>query len=157
MMGLSINSHAVLRSFADHPEIYPAIQPDLAEIARKLLLKQLKAKSTDAAQLRRLCEVAGADTLAIIFDSMTENELIGLIKRVDPHSPYGKAGSDSRGARAHVGALAAGRAELSTKPAKVTAPKKSKAAAKEPVSKIGEILGSKVHSGAPRKPRKKSS
>lgn len=155
-MGLSINSHAVLRSFAEYPEIYPAIQPDLAELARKLLLKQLKAKSTDAVLLRKLFEVTGADTLATIFDSMTEKELTGLIKRIDPHSPYGKAGGESRAVRAHIDALAAGRVELSTKPVKVTAPKKSKALTKEPVSKIGEILGSKVHSGATRKSRKKS-
>jgi hypothetical protein len=155
-MGLSINSHAVLRSFAEHPEIYPAIQSDLAELARKLLIKQLKAKSTDAALLQRLFKVTGEDTLAIVFDSMTENELIGLIKKVDPYSPYGKAGGDTRAARAHVSDLAAGRAELSTKPVKVTAPRKTKASTKEPVSKIGEVLGSKVHSGATRKPPKKS-
>jgi hypothetical protein len=154
-MGLSINSHAVLRSFAEYPDIFPAIQPDLAELARKLLLKQLKAKSTDAALLRKLFEVTGADTLSTIFDGMMDSEIITLIKKVDPYSAYGKAGSEPGGARSHVIDLAAGRVGPSIKPAKVAAPKKLTSpkapSSKAPSSKIGDILGSKVHSGATRK------
>jgi hypothetical protein len=153
-MALSINSHAVLRSFAEHPELFPAIQPDLAEITRKLLLKQLKAKVTDAILLKKLFEVTGGDALPIIFDSMSESEIAGLIKKIDPHSPFAKVGDDPIAARAHIDTLASGRAEPSTKPVKAPATKKPRATAKAPTSKIGEILGSKVHSGTARKARK---
>ena len=155
-MALSIDTRSVLRIISDHLDAFPAIQPDLPEIVRKLLLKQLKAKSTDIGLLRKLSEILGSDTIQLIFDGMTETELAGLIKRVDPHSPYGKAGGDAGAARLHIADLAAGRVALTGKPVKAPTPKKPKTARKEPVSKIGEVLGSEVHSGAPRQSRKKS-
>lgn len=155
-MALSINSRAVLRSFAEHPDIFADIQSDLDELSRKLLVKQVKVKSMDATQLQKLFRVVSAETLEIIFDSMSDKEIVGLIKKVDPNSSHVKATDDFRPARAHIVEVAAGRAELSAKSVKTATPKKSKAPPKEPVSKIGEVLGSKVHSGAPRKPRKKN-
>lgn len=155
-MSLSINSRVVLRTIAEHPEVYPELQPELPELARKLLLKQVKAKSTDVSLLKKLYQVAGADNLEAIFDGMTEKEMIGLVKRTDSHSPFAKAGEDARAIRRHVSDLATGRVQPSTKAAKVPAAKKPKAPPKDSVSKIGEVLASKVHSGAPRKARKKT-
>ena len=151
-MALSIDSQTVLRTFADHPQLYPAIQGDLADFARKALVKQLKSKSTTAALLRQIHDAVSFETLAVVIDGMSAAEIVALAKKVDLYSDHAKSGSDTHAARAHLHAIAAGRAEPAVKPEKATTAKTPKARTTPP-SKIGAVLGSKVHSGAARKPR----
>lgn len=156
-MALTIDSAVVLRAMADHPDAFPALKADLDETARKLLVKQLKAKMTDASLLHRLFAVTSRDTMLTILDGFSANDLVGLVKKIDPHGPFAKAGCDLHAARVHVAGIGEGRLQPSTEPEKpVKAPRKApKAAAAPETSKIGVILDSKVHSGKPRVSRAK--
>lgn len=149
-MALSIDSAAVLRAIADHPDAFPAIRLDLDDHARKLLGKQLKAKSTDFGLLCRIYDVVGETNMASVLDSYAANELAALVKKIDPHSPHVTVAGDPKAVRAHIAAVATGRAVLSAKPEKAARARKSRPAAAAPATKIGGVLESKVHSGTTR-------
>lgn len=152
-MALTIDSAEVLRAFADHPDAFPAIRADIGEFARKLLLKQVKAKTTDLAGLRLMQRFAGETNLKTILDELSVTELAGLIKRIDPHSPLAKKADDAVAARRHVIALGAGAVEPAAMPEKVAKPKPRPRKTTTPAastSKIGVLLESEVHSGRPR-------
>ena len=145
-MALTIDSRAVFRAIAEHPEAFPAIQADMDEIARKLLGKQLKAKATDVALLRIVHKCVGDANMSTMLDGFAATELSGLAKKIDPHGPHVGATSDPRGVRSHIVDLATGRVMPSPKPektVKATTPKARKATP----PKIGGILESKVHGG----------
>ncbi len=156
-MPLTIDSHAVLRAVADHPEAFPAIQPDLDEIARKMVAKQIKAKSMDAELFRGLCCATGDANLSTILDGLAGNELTALVKKIDPYSAHARSGGDIQDVRRHVTELANGRVQPSRKAEKVVKAAAPKPPAKRPESKIGSVLGSKVHSGKAQGSRAKKS
>jgi hypothetical protein len=152
-MALTIDSAAVLRAVADHPDTFPAVKADLDEIARKLLIKQLKARGTNAGLLRRICTVTREDNLKTILDGFTAADLTGLLKRVDPHGPVATGAEDPGLARRHIIGIANGGIEPSTTP---RAPKKAtKVPAKREKAQIGTVLESKVHGGQPKSDRGK--
>ena len=149
-MALGIDGLALLRAIADHPDSFPAIKPDLAEFARKALVKQIKDKATTLDLFRQITVAAGESTLTIVLDGFAGGEIAGLAKKIDPHGPHAKAGGDEAAARAHLVEIAKGRlqpAEKAAKPEKVSKAKPDKSAGKAPRSKIGTVLESKVHSG----------
>ncbi len=157
-MALIIDSHAVLRALADHPEAFPAVGPDLDELARKLLGKQLKSKTTDAILFKEIYSAVGASTISTILDGFQANDLTGLVKKIDPHSAHAKAATDLGAVRSHIAGLANGSIQASVKPEKGAKPQKATKTAKDAAPKIGGILESKVHSGGKAKApvRKKS-
>ena len=147
-MSLSIDSKAVLRAVADNPDAFPAVQADIDEFARKMLGKQLKAKSTDTQLFKRIYSLAGERNMATIFDGYAASDFVALVKKIDPHSSFIKDAGELRQIRNHVIDLATDRATPVGKSEKVP---KSKPAAKSPPKvqqpKIGGVLESKVHSG----------
>ncbi len=149
-MALGIDGSALLRAIADHPDAFPAIKADVAEFARKALIKQIKDKATTLDLYRRITAASGEHALTIVLDSFTGIEIAGLAKKIDPHGPHAKAKGDEATARAHVLDIAKGRAQpadKTVKPEKAPKAKPERTAAKAP-SKIGTVLESKVHSGA---------
>ena len=157
-MALTIDSATVLRAIAEHPDAFPAVKADLDEVARKLLIKQLKAKTTNAPLLQRILKATNADTVKTILDGFSANDLSGLVKKIDPHSAFVKATSDLQPVRLHILGIADGRLALAALPEKpVKTAKAPKGAAKPDMPKIGVILESKVHSGKPKTTRAKKS
>ena len=153
-MALTIDSHAVLRALADHPEAFPAIQTDLGDLAGKLLIKQIK-KTTDAALFAKLYGVTGATTMSTVLDGFSANDLSALVKKIDPHGSYAGPSSDLKAVRSHIAELATGRVQPAAKAEKpLKAPKAPKVAKAAP-PKIGGILASKVHSGIKTPSKKK--
>ncbi len=156
-MALSIDSHAVLRAIADHPDAFPAIQPDLDDLARKMLGKQLKAKSTDAALLAKIYRITGESNFSKFLDSYQANDLAALVKKIDPFSPHAKAGGELKEARAHIIDIAGERKLAADKPEKPVKAKATKSAPKAEPPKTGGVLESKVHSGKKPSPRSRKS
>ncbi len=153
-MPAGLDSGAVLRAFADHPDAFPALRGDVAEFARKSMVKQLKDKALTLDGLRLIHRAGGGEMLSAVLDSWEATELAGLAKKADGHGPYARAGDDAAAARRHLLDLAAGRIGPSGKAEKVKAEKETRAA-KAPKSKIGAVLQSKVHSGVARPSRTK--
>lgn len=157
-MPAGLDSAAVLRALADHPDAFPALRGDVAEFARKAMVKQLKDKALTLDGLRRLARACGEEAVATVLDGWETPELIGLAKKADGHGPHAKA-TDAAATRRHLLDLAAGRSEASARPEKPAKPTKEPKAPKpikepkEPASKIGGVLQSKVHSGAGRATR----
>lgn len=154
-MALSIDSGAVLRAITENPNAFPAVQADLDEFARKMLGKQIKAKTTDAALFKEIYRVTGATNMSTVLDGYAANELAALIKKIDPYSPYAKSGGDLQEARAHIAAVATGSKPFSAKPEKAQKVPTPKPPKREPLPKIGGVLESKVHSGKSRPSRSK--
>ena len=153
-MALGIDGFALLRAIADHPDAFPTIKAEVAEFARKALVKQVKDKATTLDIFRRITAASGEEALSIVLDGFTGAEIVGLGKKIDPHGAYAKAKGDEAAARAHLLEIAKGRlqpAEKAAKPEKAPKAKSEKVPSRPPASKIGTVLESKVHSGA--KPR----
>ena len=153
-MALMIDSKVVLRAMADHPTVFPVSQADLAEAARKCLIKELKAKTLALSGLKQINQFARAENIQTVLDGFTTAELAGLLKKIDPHSPFAKSAADNSGARHHILAMARGAHEITPQPIKEPKPKAPKVA-KPAVPKTGELLGSQVHSGKARNTRPK--
>ena len=153
-MALSIDSHAVLRAIADNPDAFPAVQTDLDGLARKMLGKQLKAKSTDAVLFKKIYDLTGETNMSSILDNYAANDLVALLRKIDPHCPHAKTGGNPKDARSHIADLAAERVQPSAKPERVIKARTPKAPKPER-PKIGGVLESKVHSGKTRTSRTK--
>ncbi len=160
-MPAGLDSGAVLRALADHPDAFPALRGDIAEFARKAMVKQLKDKALTLEALRRLTRACGEEAVATVLDGWEASDLAGLAKKADAHGPHARAGGDksageTAAARRHLLDLAAMRAEPSAKVEKAAKEPKAPKPVKEPKdarSKIGGVLQSKVHSGAARPSR----
>lgn len=149
-MALTIDSKTVLRAITDHPDTFPAVQVDLDEIARKMLSKQLKAKSTNRDLFQKIYNLAGEKNIATILDACSSNELMALLKKIDPYSPLVKGVGDIAQVRTHFADVATGRVQTSVKAEKVVKTSTKKISPRVEQPKIGTVLESKVHSGKPR-------
>ena len=156
-MPAGLDSGAVLRALADHPDAFPALRADVAEFARKAMVKQLKDKALTLDGLRRLARAGSEEAVATVFDDWSAAELAGLAKKVDVHGA--KAIGDEAAMRRHLVDLAGGRVEPSARAAKVEkaikAPPSAASSSAASKPKIGGVLQSKVHSGAARPSRAK--
>lgn len=156
-MGLSIDSHAVLRAIADHPNAFSAVRGEIDEFARKILAKQIKHKTTDLGCARLIQSSTGAGAFATILDGFAPNETAALLKKLDPNNGLVKDG-DLLSMRAAIDALIDARAEPTQKAEKPPKTSGKKMTPKVPGKpKIGDILESKVHAGdaSPKKTRAK--
>lgn len=146
-MGLNIDSQAVLRAIADHPDTFSAVRGDIDEFARKILAKQIKHKTTDLGGARLIQDSVGMEALATILDGFAANETSALLKKLDPHNGLVKD-SNPLPMRAAIDALIQGRAEPTQKQAKTPKTPAKRPTPKAPAKpKIGDILESKVHAG----------
>ncbi len=144
-MPLAIDTGTVLRAMADHADAFPAVQGEIAEFARKALIKQVKAKDLGLGALRALCAAIHEANFRMFLDDLQPGDLNGVAKRLDPHNAVLKSGSD-QDIRNSLVALASGNAEPQPATEKPVKTMRSKPADPN-ASKMGEVLGSKVHSG----------
>ena len=72
-MALSIDSRAVFHAIADHPDAFPAVQTDIDEFARKVLIKQIKHKGTDLEVGKALRAAIGEKTFSTVLDALSAN------------------------------------------------------------------------------------
>lgn len=128
-MALKLDGLAVLRAMLAAPEAFPAIQADLAKAAGTLAVKQLKAPKLDVEALRAVREAFGADSFALVVESLKDTELKTIVGRLDKHDPAMKTASGVE-RRRRLLALAEGEAPAE-KPKKAPA---AKAAPKKPVA-----------------------
>jgi hypothetical protein len=126
-MALTLDGLAVLQSMAANPGAFPAVIAEAAKIARSLVMKQLKAKTSDLNSLRGVRHVLG-DEFVLLVEGMTDAEVKSLVSKVDKHYPQLKSASADQ-LRNQLNSLAKGTADPSdkgepTKPAKPKAPPK---------------------------------
>ncbi|GJE58239.1 hypothetical protein [Methylobacterium trifolii] len=158
-MALDVDGYAVLKAVAAAPDAFPDIRADVAKAGRALVVKQLKAKALPLPALRRIRDILGAESFALIVDGLTDAEAKGLVTRLDKHHPDLKAAS-AAWHRRRIGALA----DREEPAGKAKAAKNAKAPAAEKAPKAERALGSrpfsatwdgKDHDAPPPKGRKK--
>lgn len=132
-MALDVDGFSILKAIAATPDAFPDVQADAAKAGRTLVAKQLKAKGLGVQGLRRLRDLLGADTFALIIDGIAAAEAKSLIGRLDKHHPDAKSGpADAH--RRRVVELAGG-AEPALRQAPVKASKKAPAEKKPKVTR----------------------
>jgi hypothetical protein len=123
-VALSLDGMAVLRAIGEHRTVFSGVSADAAKYARTLVMKQLKNKGSDLSTLRAVRAALSRDTFSNIIDAMTDAEVKSLVGRFDKYHPDFKT-SNATWRRAHLRALADGKAAPSEEPPRAT---KTKAA-----------------------------
>lgn len=126
-MTISLDGFEVLCRIGGSPEAFPSIKADVARLAEALVRKQMLAKPTDLAMFQDLVGALGDDTVGLVLQTFSAEELKTLVKKLDPHNSQLKA-EDAWRMEKHLLALAHRRTRPKSKPrSKVRA--KGKAAA----------------------------
>ncbi len=134
-MALDIDGFAVLHSIAAHPSMFPNAAPEVAKVARTLVIKQVKAKNTGLHSVRDIRKAIGADAFGLIMDGMTDVQVKSLVSKLDKNHPELKS-STSQWRRHQLKALAEGSTEPAPKVPKAKSPSKQKT--KKRVSEASE-------------------
>lgn len=145
-MALDLDGFAALRSIAAHPRAFQDIPLEASKAARSLVLKQLKAKGSDAKTLHNVRKALGTEQFSLLLDGIAEKDVKSLLSKFDKHHPELKE-SNARWRLQHLRSLADGTLDPVAKPQ--PAPKRRKATRKPKASEI-ERLSSKAM-GAVRK------
>ena len=124
-MALEINGFAVLRNLGSHPETFSEIGEDVSKIARTLVVKQIRARSTGLNSLRDVCNALGKEAFSLILDGMPDAQIKTLVTKHDKHHPELKT-SDSAWRRRQVRLLAEGSVNPTAKTTSGRAPRQSK-------------------------------
>jgi hypothetical protein len=109
-MALDVDGFAVFRSIASQPDTFAAIAPELAKVARTLVVKQIRHKGTGLKAVRDIRAAVGPEAFSLIADGMADAQIKSLAAKLDKHNSELK-GSNSATQRLHVLALAEGSAE----------------------------------------------
>jgi hypothetical protein len=125
-MAIDIDGLAVLRAIAENPLAFPDVTAEINEVARILVLKQVKSKTT-LERLRLIRHALGGEALALILDGLDNTPSATLVRKLDKDNPGLKTASPEW-CRKRLADLASGAAEPVVKPTPVT-PKK------EPIAK----------------------
>jgi hypothetical protein len=126
-MVLEINGFAVLRSLGSHPETFSEIGEDVCKIARTLVVKQMRARSTDLNSLRDVCNALGKEAFSLILDGMPDAQIKTLVTKHDKHHPELKT-SNSAWRRRQARLLAEASVEPAAKTTSAAKPRQSKKA-----------------------------
>jgi hypothetical protein len=126
-MALEINGYAVLRNLGSHPETFSEVGEDVSKIAQKLVVKQIRARSTDLNSLRDICNVIGKEALSLILDGMADAQIKTLVAKHDKHHPELKT-SNSAWRRRQARLLAEGSVEPAAKATSMAKPRQTKKA-----------------------------
>jgi hypothetical protein len=135
-MAIDIDGFAVLRSIAAHPSAFREVASEVAKAARKLVIAQIKNKSTDLKMLRQISRALGADTFNLVAEGMSDAQIKTLITRIDKNHPQLKT-SNPRWRRQHLSALVDGSIEPA---AKTKAPQRSAKKSRVKEAGVSEIL-----------------
>lgn len=113
-MAIDIDGYAVLGAIARKPDSFPAIKNEVSKVARTLVVKQLKEKSTAVGVIRSICSAIDAEAFDLILDLMTDAEIKSLINKVDKLNTEAKSESP-QWQRKHVSELAQSHVEPAVK------------------------------------------
>ena len=119
------------------------------------MTKQLKDKAITVALLQNICRVSGDEALFAVLDGWALRDLVRLVRKVDAHSGHANSTFGENELRRHVVDLAVGWAAPTERSEVVSKPLPVKRKSERVPSKFGAVLGSKVHSGAPKPSRSK--
>jgi hypothetical protein len=86
-MPLDIDGFAVFRSIGAHPNAFAGIASEAAKIARGLIVKQMRAKSSNLQSMRDIYTALGADAFDLILDGLTDDQVKSLVSKLDKHHP----------------------------------------------------------------------
>lgn len=124
-MALEIDGFAVLRSILDERSAFPDISSDINKAARALVIKQLKAKGTTLAGMRRIGACLGNAAFKLIVDRLTDAEAKSLLAKLDRHHPDLKTGTTGWRRRQILDLVAGTEPVLKVGKARATRTKKS--------------------------------
>jgi hypothetical protein len=86
-MALEIDGFAVFRSIGSHPGAFSSIGKEVGKLASSLIVKQMRAKTSDLNSLRDICTALGVETFNLILDGLTDDQIRSLVTRIDKHHP----------------------------------------------------------------------
>lgn len=136
-MALDVDGYAVLKALAATPDAFPDIRADVAKTGRTLVVKQLKAKTLPLPGLRRIRDILGPETFALIVDGLTDTEAKALVARLDKNHPDLKTAA-AEWHRRRLGDLAA-----DADPAEKAKPIKAEKQPADKKAKAGRALASR--------------
>jgi hypothetical protein len=112
---MRLDGFAILKSVADHVELFSDARNVVDKAALNILVAQLKTKTFGLDRLKQTCSALGADTLALVLQHFPDTVPKMLVSKIDPH--HAKAGTDNvNWMRSHIIALASGAAKPEPKP-----------------------------------------
>jgi hypothetical protein len=159
-MSTNINGFQVLGAIAKNADVFEGISADATKAAKTLILKLMKAKSTNLARLREICSALGFASFGLIADELTGTHITTLLTRLDRY----RASNDTETVlqrRQHFYALANSTVEPAPKPAsankaasKVASPKKTAKSKSKARVNIDYESAEAVADPAPRKTRR---
>lgn len=115
MRATRLNGFAILKSVADHEELFSGARDVVDRAALNIVTTELKAQAFDLDRLQRTCGALGSDMLALVLEQVSDAVPKMLIARIDPHHP--KMPTDNvKWMRPHIMALACGAAKPEPKP-----------------------------------------
>jgi len=86
-MRLDIDGFAVFRSIGAHPNAFATVAPEAAKMARGLVVRQMKAKSSNLKSMRDIYAALGEDAFDLILDGLTDDQVKSLVSKIDKHHP----------------------------------------------------------------------
>lgn len=113
-MALDLDGFVVWRTIGSQPDTFAHIKSDAAKSARTLIVKLLKAKTTDLAKVRAVAKALGREIFGLIADGMKDAEVKSLVARFDRYHPEQKT-AHTTWRRKHLTALAFGEIEPTVK------------------------------------------
>ena len=82
-MPIDVDGASILATIAREPQLFAVVRDQASVIARNLVSKQLKDKSTHYDVLRMIAQSIGHRDFAVILDNMSDAEIKSVLKRVD--------------------------------------------------------------------------
>jgi hypothetical protein len=85
-MTLALDGFDILRRIGLNAEAFGSLRSTVAEIAETLVRSQLTAKTLDVSTFRSIVIALGDDTVSLVLQTLTSDELLALARRLDPHN-----------------------------------------------------------------------
>jgi hypothetical protein len=127
-MPIDIDGPAVLRAISENPTAFPDLAADLNAVARKLVVKQLKAKGTTLELVRRIYSAIGSGAFPLILDDLGNSGGASFAKKLDKDNSNLPTAEPE--CRKHIVLLASGAVPPAVKPLKPMPKTKSPTAAR---------------------------
>ena len=126
-MSISLDGFEVLRQIGKHADVFAPVRADINKQASALVVKCLKAKSTDLKVIREVRKALGESQFGLVLEGLKDTEAKSILTRVDKHHPEIKKGTTTW-RRQHLAALADSSATPQQPPAKAKKAKGKKVA-----------------------------
>jgi hypothetical protein len=115
MRAMRLNGFAILKSVADHEDLFSDAHDAVDKAALNIVATELKAKTFDLDRLQLISGALGSDALALVLEQVSDTVPKALIVRLDPHHPK-IAIDNAKWMRPHIVALASGAVKPEPKP-----------------------------------------